>query len=432
MEIEIIGADGGGFEDGDRLAPHIAVGASRSEIMPAGEPREIGRGDHAAADDIFEVAGELRPEGRFERDILAYRDDPEFGERCLDVGDIGADLGLARAMDGDRHMMFAESGAARGDIVLGARKLVAQAERFILGRAHAAQREVHLAERGLAVNEGEALRHHHLERQAQQFVEHAGRGRRRIILDRDHAGEARRGIRNGGEFDRLGAEADPPVGQIVARVLMRREQLARLARIELAEKFERFGAQPLVGIVEAEKLGLVAAELRDQRLARRVEHAQFLCHGRPIILPRLAEPARQTVEQPHPPRRGTADEGEVKVVAVELLRREPRMPSFVEPGGEVVAEFAVQFDARLAPHDMMIEGIARRADRLQHRVAQQLAVIELVAVGGFEQDAAQADHLHQQPVARLDRMIVDVARIGQMLARRHLAVTRRRAGLQGR
>ena len=52
---------------------------------------------------------------------------------------------------------------------------------------------------------------------------------------------------------------------------------------------------------------------------------------------------------------------------------------------EIIAEIAVEGDARLAPHDVMIERVARRSDRLQRRIAQPLAVVDLFAVGGLEQ-----------------------------------------------
>ena len=80
----------------------------------------------------------------------------------------------------------------------------------------------------------------------------------------------------------------------------------------------------------------------------------------------------------------------------------------------------------------MIDREARRADRLEHRVAQRLAVIDLVGVGGLEQQAAQLDHLHQQPVARLDGVVVDVPRIGKVMPRRFLARDRPPVVGQGR
>src|SRR3546814_5492217 len=86
--------------------------------MPAREPREIARRDEAAPRDIFEVAGELRPESGLERDFLAHRGDPEVGQRRLDLGDHGIDLGRRGAAHRERHMMFAEPRPAGRDLVL--------------------------------------------------------------------------------------------------------------------------------------------------------------------------------------------------------------------------------------------------------------------------------------------------------------------------
>ena len=63
---------------------------------------------------------------------------------------------------------------------------------------------------------------------------------------------------------------------------------------------------------------------------------------------------------------------------------------------------------------MGVERKARRADGAQHRIAQLRAVIELIAVGGLEQQAAEMDGLHQQAVAQLERLRIDVPRIGQV------------------
>ena len=77
----------------------------------------------------------------------------------------------------------------------------------------------------------------------------------------------------------------------------------------------------------------------------------------------------------------------------------------------------------------MIDGVARRADRLQSGIAQLLAVIDLVGIGGLEQEATDLDHLQQQSVTGLDRMIVDMASVrevppGRLLARRGSGIAR--------
>jgi hypothetical protein len=75
-----------------------------------------------------------------------------------------------------------------------------------------------------------------------------------------------------------------------------------------------------------------------------------------------------------------------------------------------------EIDVDPAADDMVIESESGRADRLEHRVAQALAIVDLFGVGGLEQEPSQVEGLHQQAVAGLDRMIVDMPRIGQVVA----------------
>jgi hypothetical protein len=64
---------------------------------------------------------------------------------------------------------------------------------------------------------------------------------------------------------------------------------------------------------------------------------------------------------------------------------------------------------------------ARGADRAQHGVAQFGAVVEVLGIGGLEQQAAKPDRLEQHAIARLERDIIDMAGIGQVRTRRRLA-----------
>src|SRR3546814_18909197 len=87
-------------------------------------------------------------------------------------------------------MMLAKPRAARRNLVLGVRELTAQAHRLVFGRAHPAERQVHAAECGLALDETEGLRNGEFEGEPKKFVEHAGARLARIILDRDEAERA--------------------------------------------------------------------------------------------------------------------------------------------------------------------------------------------------------------------------------------------------
>lgn len=72
----------------------------------------------------------------------------------------------------------------------------------------------------------------------------------------------------------------------------------------------------------------------------------------------------------------------------------------------------------------MIDRKARIADRAQHRIAQFGAVIELIAIGGLEQQPAEADRLHQEAIGhsplleRLSGDSVPTRRVAKSITRR--------------
>ena len=268
-----------------------------------------------------------------------------------------------------------------------------------------------LAFRGIErtpLDEAEALRDRDLEGQAKQLVEHARRRLARIVLDRDDRREGARTGAGGAELDRLLAEADPAIRQIGAGILHRQQHGPNLAIVERGEEFERFRAIALRRCVDREQPRLVAAERSGQCLAGGVERAQIMrAVGR-------RRAAAQAIEQAHPALERAADQGEEQVVGIEPALRQPRAPGRVEPGREGIGERRFELGLDRAAHHMIIDGEARGTDRLQHRVAQPLAIVQLLGVGRLEEQAAQMDDLEQHAVARLDSVIVDVARIGQM------------------
>ena len=58
-------------EHGERLAPVVAHRTSRRVVVKWNHRGEVARGDGRLAGSHGEVAGQLGPEGRFERQILA-------------------------------------------------------------------------------------------------------------------------------------------------------------------------------------------------------------------------------------------------------------------------------------------------------------------------------------------------------------------------
>ena len=173
---------------------------------------------------------------------------------------------------------------------------------------------------------------------------------------------------------------------------MRQQHRPHLAIVERGEEFERLRAGPLRGLVDAEQPRPVAAQRGDQGVAGGVELAQLIGarrrrprrSARPSMRAQPVEPADPALQRP-------PDQGQEQVVDVEPLGREPRPPGVVEPAREVVGMIGRELGVDPAADDMVVEREARRADRLQHRVAQPLAIVDLVGVGGLEQQAAQVD-----------------------------------------
>src|SRR3546814_19800408 len=91
----------------------IALALAKCEIMPARQPREIACRNQSPPCDIFEMTRKLRPEGGFERDLLAHRDDAEIGEPCLPLGHASFGHGWRRPAHAETHIITATTRAAR-------------------------------------------------------------------------------------------------------------------------------------------------------------------------------------------------------------------------------------------------------------------------------------------------------------------------------
>ena len=174
-------------------------------------------------------------------------------------------------MHGNCRVMLAERGASRGDLVLGDRQLVTQAQCLVLGRAHATQREVHPPQRLRPLDKGKALADRHLERQTVELVEHPREGLVAIIIDRNHRDEPPRFVPGWRQFDRILPEAHSPPGQVHAGIAVRQADRAHRAVVEAREELERLGAEAIGRVVDAEHPRRVLAERGDQRLAGGVE-----------------------------------------------------------------------------------------------------------------------------------------------------------------
>ncbi len=140
VEIEEVGAGRRRLEQGDGVAPVIALGLADGEIVQAGKPSIVARRDQRAPADIAEIAGELCPERGFERDILAHADHAKIAQHRKHFGHLLVERGQVFGVENNRRMMLAEGCPAGRDRILGYAQFFAQADRLILGRAHASQR----------------------------------------------------------------------------------------------------------------------------------------------------------------------------------------------------------------------------------------------------------------------------------------------------
>ena len=53
--------------------------------------------------------------------------------------------------------------------------------------------------------------------------------------------------------------------------------------------------------------------------------------------------------------------------------------------------------------DVVVEGEVRAGDAAQHRLADGVAIVQVLGVGGLERQPGDLDDLHQHAVARRDR-----------------------------
>ncbi|CAB5370563.1 unnamed protein product [Rhizophagus irregularis] len=406
----------------------VAPRRAGREAMAAGQTGEIAARHQGPPGDEFEIAGELRPVRRFEIDVLAHRDHAQFAKGGLHIGRGEIERVERVGLDHHGQVMLAKAGSARRDIVLGRCQLVTLAQRLIIGGLHPAQSEVHAIKRCLAIDKGEALAQHHFGGKPQQIVEHAGHGLRRIILDRHHRGEATRRIASGREFEGVGPEADPAIGQILAEIAARLHHPPQITTIEQCQKFERFGTASGRTGIAGEQARAIGFERSKQDVARGVERDQ-IAHP-PRVTLRASAPAHQILQHPDPPRQRTPHQRDEQVVDVEFPAGQLGAPGGVQRLAEGIGKGPFEHRLHFAADDMMIQREACIGDAAQHRVAQRLAVIQFLRIRRFERETRQPDDLHHPPVAQLDRRIVERAGIRQIRARR--AFTREARGLVNR
>src|SRR3546814_17366331 len=98
-----------------------------------------------------------------------------------------------------------------------------------------------------------------LERQAVELVEHAGKGRARIILNRDHRHKIARLRAGRRQFDRILAQPHPPRRDEMAQIAVRQRDRAHLALVEIREELARLRAPTLRCVLNLQHIRLVSA-----------------------------------------------------------------------------------------------------------------------------------------------------------------------------
>ena len=306
-------------------------------------------------------------------------------------------------------MMLAKRRAPGGQIVARDRQFAAQAERLVIRRAHPPQRQIDPPQRRLSIDEAEALRHDHLVRQPQQIVERARRGLAGIFLDRHHPDKAAIKVPSRRQFGGLRAKTYPAIRQIVADIIFRQLHRTKFGIVERGEILEELRAPPALKFVRAKRARAIVAERGEQGIARRVELASLVGEvRRPAVLRHPPEQLRKAVGYPAAPLSRAADHGDVQIVREQSLGRKSPTPVGIELGAERIGKFGLELGLDAAPHDMMVKRKPRRPDRLQHGVAQRLAIIDFLGVGGLEQQPIERQYLHQATIAQQQGILVDL------------------------
>ena len=149
VEVEEERRRAGGLEQRDRVAPVVALGLAEREAVQAAEARHVGGRDHRPAHEVLLVAGELAPERRLEVDVLAHRDRAGVGQRGGARGGRVVEPGEVALAHQHGQVVVAEAGRADAERIARGEHLGALGHRLLVGRAQAAQREVHPLARGL-------------------------------------------------------------------------------------------------------------------------------------------------------------------------------------------------------------------------------------------------------------------------------------------
>jgi hypothetical protein len=107
---------------------------------------------------------------------------------------------------------------------------------------------------------------------------------------------------------------------------------------------------------------------------------------------------------------------QIDAVSIEGLALQLSAPARVQRAAEIVREPAVRVGLHPLSQNVVIEGEPRCAQGGEHGDAQVLAIVQLLRVGGLEQQSFEMDDLQQAIVLQQEGVVVDLSQIGQPLA----------------
>ena len=420
VEVEEERGGAGRLQQRHRIAPVIASRLPQRKAVEGAEARHIGRGNQRAADDIFLVPRELRPEGGFEIGVLAHRNRARIGKRggagghrVVEARQVGLAHQHGQVVVAEAHRPVAQR-IARGEHVgtLGSG--------FLIHRTRTPEREVDALLGGGAFVGRIAFGDDHLEGQTQQVVEQAGRGRLGVILEPEDRSKI--GRRRPAQLHRIEAEGGAAVREHMADVgvVRRPPHGAHLAVVERREQLEHFRIGPAVGAVGdriiPQHRRAVILQAGDKAGDRRLERADVLGISLKLVLPGTGEHLRQALGQPGLAARGATDEGDELVVDEQRSARQPLLPARVDVARQGIGELGFELHLHPAADDVVIHHEARIERRAQHHLASRGMGVERVRILGLEQQAGHLNRAHHRSIAQQHGVLVDKARIGQAVA----------------
>ncbi len=274
MQREVVRRLGMGREHRQRLAPVVALGTATRVGVKRGHRGEVARGDDRTSRAPGEGAGQLRPEGRLQRQILPRHGHAAIGQQRPREGDIVLQLcegrlgpsGTGRRqfrLHLQRQVVLAHREGVRGQRVERVRELTRLRERKVADIAHPVRLTLQQSLRRDFGQTRERLGQDQRKRRRQQTIKQPRRRRRRILLDAEHRAPARRGRR--ALLEQLQTKEQPRGRQLFVQGAARQRHALRLAIHQQSQKLQQRRSGPTAMQVHPERLGIIRLECRAHR-----------------------------------------------------------------------------------------------------------------------------------------------------------------------